>query len=197
MFPTNNSPFAGLVKVILALVIIGVLAGLVLSGSDLANFITNTAKAPGITQKDKIDIDDYQRSKDEDFYHLQQLHAQELQLQSQNAIYVMETTRIVSYVLTGAGVLVAICIAMGIAILLIQFGRSRLISAQAQTNQARLWKDPTWREQQILIARQKERMMREKLTPIPTPPQPVQPFTFDSSFTWDDVRQETVDVKRP
>jgi hypothetical protein len=43
MFSSNNSPFSGLVPVILVLVLIGGVAALALSGSDLTNFMANRA----------------------------------------------------------------------------------------------------------------------------------------------------------
>ena len=66
MFPSNISPFGGLVKVISALVLIGLIMGLVLTGSDLTNFITNSAKAEAIrlqtdldAQQKQIDLENY------------------------------------------------------------------------------------------------------------------------------------------
>jgi hypothetical protein len=67
MFPSNNSPFSGLVPVILVLVLIGALAALALSGSNLTNFMANRAEAQAMSQqnetnaeKAKIDLQNYQ-----------------------------------------------------------------------------------------------------------------------------------------
>ena len=51
MFPTNYSPYDGLSKVFLVLIVIGALAALAFTNSDLTNFITNSAKAEGIKQE--------------------------------------------------------------------------------------------------------------------------------------------------
>ena len=66
MLSTNFSLFSGLAKVIMTLVLLGLLMGLVLTGSDLTNFITNSAKAEAIrlqtdldAQQKQIDLENY------------------------------------------------------------------------------------------------------------------------------------------
>lgn len=181
MFPSNNSLFGGLSKVILTLVIIGAVVGLVLSDSDLTNFITNSAEAEAIknqndlqVQKDAVDVKNYQAIQETTTQiKIDQLLAesatyqksleQGLQFQAQKAAQDLETARFVSYAGTGAGVFVAFCIGIGFVILMIQVGRSRKVVSQAQVKKLEAWQDLAWRKQQIMISRQLERAERERL----------------------------------
>jgi hypothetical protein len=211
MITTNNSPFAGLAKVILVLVFIGVLVGLAFSGTDLTNFITNTARAQGITRqnevqaaKDIIDIQNYrtiqdattQAQKDKilaDRVTYQESLNQGLQLQARKAALELETARLVSYFLIAVGVFIAFCI----GIFMIQFGFSRLIVARAQAEKISSWQDHIQRKEQIRIARQRELMIRadrirgaSKLN--------VPPFytNEEAPIPWEDLQKQYTKTRR-
>ncbi|MBE0683963.1 MAG: hypothetical protein IH589_18845 [Anaerolineales bacterium] len=192
MFPPNNSPFEGLAKVILILVAIGILVGLVLTGSDITNFITNSAKAEAIkqqnelqAQKNAIDLEAYQLSVNQQLLAQQEQAVKELQFQEQKAAQELELARLSSYLWVGAGVFVAFCFGVGFVILMIQFGRSLLITSQAQVKKTDVWQNPVWRKQQIEISRQLERAQREDFGHLNEAPIP-----------WDGLRQQYHEAKK-
>jgi hypothetical protein len=201
MFPTNNSPFTGLTKVILTLVAIGVLAGLVLSGSDLTNFITNSAKVEAIkqqnelqAQKDAIDLEAYKMSVNQQILAQQEQAKRDLQFQELKATQELETARLASYFWAGAGMFVAICVGVGFMILMIQIGRSLLIASQAQVKKIDAWQDPAWRKQQIEISRRLERAQRENLTHTTSVPEF---YPNEAPIPWEGLHQHYAEAKKP
>lgn len=202
MFPTNNSPFAGLTKVILILVAIGVLFGLALTGSDITNFITNSAKAETIkqenqlqAQKNAIDLEAYQLSVNQQLIAQEEQAKKDLQFQEQKAAQELETARLASYFWAGTGILVAFCIGVGFVILMIQIGRSLLIASQAQVKKIDAWQDPVWRKQQIEISRLLERAERENLAHA-TSNVPESHFN-EAPIPWEGFRQHYAETKKP
>ncbi len=179
MFPTNTSPFAGLTKVILTLVGIGLVVGLVIAGSDLTNFITNSAKAQAIknqndlqAQKDAIDLKNYQaiqetttqiqieKLNDERTAYEKSLD-QNLQVEAQRAAQDLELSRLFNYAVIGVVVFLTFCIGIGAITLALQIGRSRLLLVQAQSKQLDAWQNLAWRKQQIMLSHALERVERE------------------------------------
>jgi hypothetical protein len=215
MIPSNSSPFGGLAKVILILIIIGVLVGLVLAGSDVTNFMTNSIKAQAIknqndyqAQKDAIDLKNYQavqaattqtqidQLQADNIAH-QKMLDQNLQLQTQKAAQDLETGRWISYIEIGIGSFIAFCLGIGSLILVILIGRSRLVMAQARVNQADPWQDAAWRRERIRIFRERERVMRKTLTNVTNIPlvPPFYPSTIP--IPWDGFQPEYVEISNP
>jgi hypothetical protein len=213
MFP-NNLLFGGLAKVILTLVIIGVLVGLALAGTDLVNFITNNAKAQAIknqndfqAQKDAIDLKNYgivqealtqnqidQANADNAAHNISL--EQDLQFQIQKAAQALEMDRYLNYAGIGSVIFLAFCSGIGTFVLLFFVGRSRLVLAQAQTRQADRWQDSGWLKHQIKRSRQYERMQRKSLYGSSTPY--VSPFyPSEEPIPWDGFPEQYVEVQRP
>lgn len=215
MFSPNNSLFGGLAKVILTLVIIGFVVGLAISGSDLANFITNSAKAQAIknqndlqAQKDAVDIKNYQTIQETitqtkidqlraDSAAYQKSLEQGLQFQAQKAAQELETARWIRYIETGIGSFIAFCFGTGLVILMILIGRSRLILAQAKVKQTDPWEDAAWRKEQIRIFRERERVMRKTLANVTNIPI-VPPFYPSATpIPWNSFQHEYVEMPNP
>ena len=217
MYQSNSSPFVGLVAVILVLVVIGSLVGLALSQSDITNFITNKAKAEGIlqqndyqAQKNSIDLKNYQSVQDSvtqdqkeriaaDGLAYQKSLAQQLQLQNaqaeqrirleaEKASLDLEMSRLVTYALIGAGVLLALCIGAGAVIFAIQSGRKRIILTQIKVNPVERWEDPFWRKREIERSRQREQVNRRVGTHNGTPEETstIIPFS-EEPIIWEDL----------
>ena len=205
MFPTNNSSFEGLAKVILILVAIGILVGLALTNSDITNFITNSAKAETIkqqnqlqTQKNAIDLEIYKLSVNQQLLAQQEQAEKELKFQEQKAAQELEADRLASYFWAGAGIFVNFCVGVGFLILMIQAGRSLLIASQAQAKKIDVWQDPVWRKQQIEISRLLERAEREILahtTSYSNAPK-FHPSN-EAPIPWEGFRQQYAETKKP
>jgi Na+/glutamate symporter len=184
VFPNNISPFGGLVKVILALVLIGLIMGLVLTGSDLTNFITNSAKAEAMKsqnefeeKKNAIDLEKYESTQKaeaqaEEERILAETDALErsleldLLLKERKVALDLEVATFSKYLWSGMIPLLVFCFVIGIVIFMVQAGRSRLILAQAQVKQIDPWQDLAWRKERIQIARQQEQLTRQTLAHI-------------------------------
>lgn len=212
MFSNNNSPFAGLVPVILVLVLIGALAALALSGSDLTNFMTNRVKAQALAQqnaiseqKASIDLKNYQALQDSQAQaqinktvadsaayqqsliiqtqHQQQLATQNLQLAALKAAQEMQTTHLIKIILSIAGALAVLLIGMGLTFYLIQLGRSHLM-AEKMAKKNDPWHDLSWRKQQIEISRRQEHL--ERINSVNTAPIPIEiPTQLGRYPTWE------------
>ena len=181
MFPNSISPFGGLVKVILALVLIGLIMGLVLTGSDLTNFITNSAKAEAIrvqtdldAQQKQIDLENYatiqkaetqakeERTLAETKAFERSLELDLLQKERKVALD-LEVATFSKYLWSGMIPLLVFCFVIGIVIIMVQTGRSHLVVAQAQAEQIDPWQDLAWRKERIRLARQQEQLKRQTL----------------------------------
>ncbi len=203
MFPVNNSPFNGLAKVILVLLAVGILVGLALSGSDLANFITNTAEAETIVQqnkvqaqKDTIDIDTYRQSAEQRLKFQQKQAEQDLQFEAQKAAQESEIARLASYFWTGTGVFIVLCMGIGIVVFSIQIGRSRLILAKAAVQGIDVWRDSNWRSVQIQIARRREQEMREGFLRQSSDPNIVSLFYNHTPVPWKDLGEQSINATK-
>jgi hypothetical protein len=210
MFPPS-SPYAGLSKVFLVLIVIGALAAFAFTNSDLTNFITNNAKAEGIKQeialqklKDAIDVQNYRivedaKTKaqlekiDADKATYEKLQEKILETRIQQAALELEMTRLFNYGKISASILFILCF----SILMVQFGRRHLILAQASMKQIDSGQNATLRKSQIELARQRERIMRERqimeasISNVPAfyPNQ-------ETSISWEDLRQQFADKKK-
>ena len=204
MFQSNISPFAGLVRVIMTLVSIGVVVGLTLSQSDLTNFITNSARAQAITRQTEIeaeqaeiDLQNYRALKAAEA-EVEQARLQaeaaadarsldiETQFKAQKAIQDLEIERLTGYTwlvitVTAAGLLV-LCAGIGLTIALSRIIYSRLIAMSAPPVQANPWRDPMWRKEQIQMARHHEKLMRQ-------PAEQTISVPVDSTYLWPGIRQ--------
>jgi len=192
MLLSNSSPFSGLVRVIIVLVLIGALAALALTGSDLTNFMANRAKAQAMSQqneieaeKAKIDLQNYQtlqaiqvqaqidkaqadsaayqRSLEQQMLYEKQLAEQSLQMEGQKATQAMENARIIKIALGIGAAVLAFLVGLGVCIYFILLGRSRLIAVKAN---ARVdpWKDLVWRKQMVAISRERSRARAGSIT---------------------------------
>jgi hypothetical protein len=206
MFP-NNSLFGGLARVIVILVIIGFLAGLALAGSDMVNFITNSAKSQAIknqndlqAKKDAVDIKNYaavqaahtqneiDQANADNAAHERSLE-QDLQFQAQKGAQALEMSRTLGYAGIGAGMFLAICAGIGVIIQTSLTGRSRLIIAQARARQAEPWQDLLWRNQQIKRSREFAHMQRKQFVDnafLNTPPF----YSGKTSIPWNSYAQQ-------
>jgi hypothetical protein len=194
MINNNSSPFNGLVPVILVLVLIGGIAALALSGSDLTNFITNSAKAKGLTQqlevqaqKDAIDLSNYkalqdsqaqaqaaktlaeaeayQRSLEQQAQFQLQQNQRALDFQRQEDLLKLEASRFTRMALPVAGALAVLVLSLGGAVCLVQIGRSRVMSSRGAAKTGDVWQDNAWKRNQIALARQQERLERSSVLP--------------------------------
>ncbi len=216
MYQNNSSPFQGLGKVILMLVVIGALTGLALSNTDVVNVLRNGAQAKGIeqqntlqAQKDAVDLEyykaiqpgmiqnqqdrleadkaAYQKSLEQQLANENAMAAQERELQAQKAAQEMQTALNLHYVLVGSLIFITLCAGTGIAILMIQIGRSQVIKANAQTKEVEKDTIRKMREQQIEEARKRERENREKL---------LQPIPVTTPIAWGEISKTRVAVNR-
>lgn len=183
MFQPNSSPFAGLARVIMTLVSIGVFTGFALSGSDLINFVTNSAKAQAITRqneilahKAEIDVENYQalearktqleieRRMAENVAYEESL-GQELRLKAQEAAQKMELAERTGYLWAAVGmsstIFLVLCAGAALLGLAIRAGRDHPATATVQVKPPDRWKDRRWRKRQILVARRREKAMRD------------------------------------
>jgi hypothetical protein len=218
----NGSPFSGLVSLVLVLVIIGAVAALALSESDLTNFLTNSAKADAIreqnriqAQKDAIELKNYEalqeietnlqkekiladtaaykRNIEQQLLFQQQQNQQNLELQFQRSNQDLEVSRLTRYVLLGAGVLTMLFISMGLSIFFIQLGRSRVIAVQSVSTLPSRWQDPEWRKKQIASARQREIIARKSPTTHEDAKADETPTSIAIPITWQLVHTQNAD----
>ncbi len=222
---TNNiSPFSGLVSVIIVLVLIGAVSALALCESDLTNFLTNSAKADGIKEQNKIkaqkdalelknyealqeielnlqkekilaDSAAYQRQIEQQLLFQQQQNQKNLELQSQKSTQELEISRLTALGFAGAGIVAIICISMGLAIFLIQLGRSRVITVQSNLKLSSKWKDPDWRKKQIALARQRELFNRIGQTTHEKENTDEEPIPVEIPITWKLLRAQNIDQR--
>ena len=181
MLSTNFSLFGGLAKVVIVLVLLGLLMGLVLTGSDLTNFITNSAKAEAIrvqtdldAQQKQIDLENYatiqkaetqakeERTMAETKAFERSLELDLLQKERKVALD-LEVSTFSKYLWSGVMPFIVSYLGIGFIIFMVQAGRSRLILAQARAKQIDPWQDIAWRKERIQIARQQEHLTRQTL----------------------------------
>ena len=172
----NNTPLAGMLGIIVVIAMIGVISGVAISGTDLLNFNTSAAEAriqemeaELQLEKDAIDLQYYeaiqaaQTESEKEALRLE-LEAQKDRLEQELAhqraqdeldLALARPTR---YVVLAVGTLTALIVSVGLAVFLIQYGRSRLVSAQAEATHAHAapWNVPAWRAEQIRHARERE-----------------------------------------
>ncbi len=178
---SNNTPLAGLLGIVVVIALIGAISGLALSGTDLLNFNTSAAEAhiremEAQLQADKtaIDLQYYKaiqaaRTESEKEELRLELEAQkrklEQELAHQRARNELDLVlaRLTRYVVLTVGALATLMVSVGLAIFLIQYGRSRLVLAQAEVTHthAASWHVPAWRAEQIRRAREREVAERE------------------------------------
>jgi hypothetical protein len=172
----NNTPLAGLLGIVVVIAMIGVVSGVAISGTDLLNFNTSAAEARILemdaelqSKKDAIDLQYYEaiqaaRTESEKEALRLELKAQkdglEQELAHQRAQDELDLAlaRPTRYVVLAVGTLAALIVSVGLAVFLIQYGRSRLVSAQAEAThaQAAPWDVYAWRAEQVRRARERE-----------------------------------------
>jgi hypothetical protein len=182
----SSSPFSGPVGVIIALVVIGCLAGLALTGSDLTHFITNRAKADGTqrnneiqAQKNVFDLEQYKKiqaleteiqikkMEGELQSYSQQLVQQSEKTQRKDALD-MEMNRLfrTALILTLTASIVVLVIAVAVRIIL---NSNRRVSTILVASPKDPWQSPSYRSQKIRQARRQEALSRISLDPWYTP----------------------------
>jgi hypothetical protein len=208
--------FGGLAKAFLVIMVVGILAGIALSNSDLTNFITNSAKAEGIRQqnavqqqKDAVDAENYtvlqkantQAQLDKiaaDTSAYKKSQAQKLQAQAQQAALELEMSRLFDYGKIAAGMILAICVSAILFMLTVQFTRSRLVLTQTQVQVKRIdaWQDPALRKQEIESARQRERMARTlEVRQTQTAVVPAF-YPEEAPISWEEIRQQFAEARK-
>jgi hypothetical protein len=174
-----------MIGIVSVVALIGAIAGLGLADTDLLNSNTSAAEARARDQetqeralKAAIDADAYraegaakiervfsdvtnyiaiQRAQTRAEVERIQLAVEATQHQVEQDL---ELARLTRYVVLVAGISAALIMSIGLAIFLIQCGRSRLVLAQAKVPQANLWQVPAWRAAQVRRARERERTER-------------------------------------
>jgi len=182
----NSTPLSGLIGIIVVVVLIGTVAGLALADTDLLNFNTSAAAARAQDQETQLqgqkatsDMELYQaenaatiekvRSDLANYKAIQAAHTQAekdkiglevtaRQRELDQNLALARLTRLVGLTVVALAALIVIG---GLGIFLIQYGRSRVLLAQAQTTQATMWDNPIWRTEQIRQARAREILERQ------------------------------------
>ena len=182
---SNNTPLVGLIGIVSVVALIGAIAGLGLADTDLLNSNTSAAEARALDQetqeqalKAAIDAGVYRAegaakiervfSDVTNYIAIQraQTHAEVGKIQlaveatQQQVEQDLELARLTRYVTLMAGTSAALIVSIGLAMFLIQCGRSRVTSAQTKGVQMNLWQAPAWRAEQIRRARERERSER-------------------------------------
>jgi hypothetical protein len=168
--------------------------GLALSGTDLANFITNSAKAKGILQQiDQqaaiagVDLKNYQDSQAEKLYMQKMQDQLDLQFQLRKSIQDAEVSKNVSYITAGAGAFFVACLGIGFIVLTTRFKRNAVVVQTSQVKYADLWSNPAWRATQLRIARYNEKTSRANSLRTNYVPASVSPFIIDTPIEWEDL----------
>jgi transcriptional regulator with XRE-family HTH domain len=160
---TTSSVTNALVGLVVVVVISGVISGLALSGQDLLNPRTSAAE---------------QRSMDVETAHKAQLNRlEEQKIAAENELEIAYARRkqelslklllLREYVLTAAGAISLVIVAIGVAILLTRLGYNRSDPTQ-QTEPLSVgqsedvWQSPAYRQARIQAARANERYLREE-----------------------------------
>jgi len=172
----NNTPLAGLLGIVVVIAMIGAISGVALSGTDLLNFNTSASEAriremeaEFQSKKDAIDLQYYaaiqaaQTESEKEALRLElkakkNMLEQELAHKRAQDELDLELARPTRYVVLAIGTLTALILSVGLAIFLIQYGRSRLVLAQAEATHAHAapWDVYAWRAEQIRRARERE-----------------------------------------
>jgi hypothetical protein len=217
MIPNMNSPYKGFATIIVILVVIGALASLAFTNSDLTNFMTNSAKADGIRQQnavqqqiDAINTENYktveqaktqaqldQIAADTATYKKLQT-ALEAKTSRQQAALEVETSRLFDYGKIAVSIILAVCFSAILLILTVQFTRSRLVLVQAQAQAKRIdtRQDPIQLKEQIERARQRELMNRESyLRQTQTAIVPAF-YPEEAPISWEDIRQQFAEARK-
>jgi hypothetical protein len=176
---SNNTPLAGLLGILVATALIGAISGLALSGTDLLNFNTSAVEARIREQEAQLEAD--KAAIDLQYYEIIQaartesekeelrleLEARKRELEedlahqrARNELY-LALARPTRYAVLVVGTLATLIVSVGLSVFLIQYGRSRLVLAQAEVTHAAPWHAPAWRAEQIRRAREQEVAERE------------------------------------
>ncbi len=157
MYLNNNpSPFAGLVKVVIALIVIGVLIGAALASTDVLNFITNSEKAQAQSAKDAVDLKYYTIMKENEVKDEVARSIMDTQLYAEKARQDQEFSNAVRYAFLLIGVLVILAFLVVTATLIL---RSKNASQKTDETED-VTADPSMLEMQIKLARQQEILNR-------------------------------------
>ncbi len=147
---TNSSPFAGLGKVIIVLVIVGGLVGIALGPTDVLNFITNSQKAKTQAGKDAIDLKYYDLVKGSETEGELARDQIDVQLYPEKVRQEMDFTNAVRYALLG----IATLMVLGLGFKLL----GKISPAKAGKKEQQ--KEADLRALQIKLARQQELLSR-------------------------------------
>lgn len=150
------SPFAGLVKVVIALIVIGVIVGIALASTDVLNFITNSEKAQAQSAKDAVDLKYYTLTRQNEAQAEVAKSIVDAQLYPEKARQDLAFSYAVRYALLGIGVLVILAFLAAPVILIL---RSKTAPQETEETED-MATDPALREMQIKLARQQEILNR-------------------------------------
>ena len=185
---SNNTPLAGLLGIVVVIAIIGAISGLALSETDLLNF--NTSAAEARIRELEAQLQAEKAASDQELYQAEiaaQIEQVASDLESHKAIESarvqaekdkirLEVTarqhkldqdlalaRLTRFAALIVMTLATLIVSVGLTVFLIQYGRSRLVLAQAEAThtQAAPWHVSTWRAEQIRRAREREVAERE------------------------------------
>ncbi len=163
MLPTGSSLLSGIASVVLIAALLGTVAGLAFSGTDLLNFNTSAAQARAIdhdtqikSQKDAVDLENYKAIKvaqtEAELQKIQlgvEAHKRSLELQ----VAAGETIRQAQIWL---GVLVVIAITMILSYCSIRYAQSHFLFPKVQSSYADPKCNPALRAEIIRQARAQE-----------------------------------------
>jgi hypothetical protein len=182
---SNNTPLVGMIGIVSVVALIGAIAGLGLADTDLLNYNRSAADARAQDQKTEeqaqkaaVDLGVYEAQSAaqieriaSDLVNYKAVQEAAAQAEQEEMRLVVEARRrqleqdlelahLTRQVALGAGTVAALIVSTGLAIFLIQCGRSRVVSTQTKGVQMNLWQTPAWRAEQIRRARERERRER-------------------------------------
>jgi hypothetical protein len=152
-----NSPFAGLGKILLIVILLTAVACLALSDSDVFNLITNSVKAKTQYEKDAIDLQYYRELK------AAETNAAVNKVNTDSSLYEERMKDGIAFYNTTRLIVVVVIalIVTGFAFLLItSLFRKWNPPAELDREQIDYWQDPQIRAREILKAREMERISR-------------------------------------
>jgi len=182
---SNNTPLSGMIGIVSVVALIGAVAGLGLAGTDLLNYNRSAADARAQDQETQervqeaaIDLNVHRAAGAAQIEKIvsdlvNYMATQKAQTQAQTeGIWLaveaerrqeeqdLELARLTRYVALVAGTSATLILSIGLAMFLIQCGRSRVMTAQTKGAQMNLWQTPAWRAAQVRRARERERTER-------------------------------------
>ncbi len=157
----DQKPYAGLVGIIVVLLVAGLVLGVAVSNMDIFNANRSANETwvrdlenQTVAQKAEIDMAYYRAARAADEEKLQ-LEVVAKQRELEQDLRLVELSH---YVWLGVGGLSLLSVSTGITTFLIFYGRRYVVLAKTPKKVSDgNWRDPSWRAEQIRLARERER----------------------------------------